>query len=414
MDSRESTPLTVGFVGASHLAYVSGIASAVKGQSLWNIVCYAPEHTIQNIQEPDFSQSLADYDASIQITSHPDDLRKCDVVYIAIDVPTNNLGVSDLTPIYNAVENVKSHLSPSATLIILSQVPPGFTRKVNFDQNRLFYQVETLIFGRAMERALYPERFMIGKSTKDTILPAKLVQYLDAFNCPIFEMAYESAELSKISINLYLTATVTTTNMLAQFSEAVGADWEDIAATLKLDKRIGSYAYLKPGLGLSGGNLERDMATLQHISHECALFSSFIDAQKEDSQFRSNWPFRMLQEMDSSKDSLIGVLGLSYKENTNSLKNSASIRFLEAIGDAYQVVAYDPVVKNLVGFSKINILQDAQQVINQSNFLAILTPWPEFINLDYSQFYGNILDPYRMVQTKPSDAIIHSLGRNSC
>ena len=79
-------------------------------------------------------------------------------------------------------------------------------------------------------------------------------------------MKYESAELSKISINCYLASSVTLTNTLAEVSKSVGASWEEIIPTLKLDKRIGKYAYLKPGLGISGGNIERDLSSITKIA----------------------------------------------------------------------------------------------------------------------------------------------------
>ena len=78
-------------------------------------------------------------------------------------------------------------------------------------------------------------------------------------------MNYESAELAKISINIFLISSVTSTNILSEISENIGANWSDVSNALKLDKRIGKYAYLKPGLGISGGNLERDLETFRNL-----------------------------------------------------------------------------------------------------------------------------------------------------
>ena len=72
-------------------------------------------------------------------------------------------------------------------------------------------------------------------------------------------MRYESAEFAKISINTCLSSSVTTANVLAELCEKIGADWSEIVPALKMDKRIGQHAYIKPGLGISGGNLERDL-----------------------------------------------------------------------------------------------------------------------------------------------------------
>src|SRR5207253_4271520 len=132
------------------------------------------------------------------------------------------------------------------------QVPPGFTRALAVPPDRLYYQVETLVFGRAVERAMRPERFIVGCANPQQSLPPAFLAFLKAFNCPILTMRYESAELAKISINCYLVAAVSAANMLAEASEAIGADWAEIAPALRLDRRIGEHAYLNAGLGLAG------------------------------------------------------------------------------------------------------------------------------------------------------------------
>jgi len=117
----------------------------------------------------------------------------------------------------------------------------------------LFYQVETLIFGQAVERALAPERVIVGCRDPKAALPEPYSTYLKAFDCPILPMRYESAELSKISINVCLVASIGATNMMAELCEGIGADWSEIVPALRLDRRIGRHAYLAPGLGIAGG-----------------------------------------------------------------------------------------------------------------------------------------------------------------
>ena len=156
-------------------------------------------------------------------------------------------------------------MNKKAILVILCQVPPGFCRKINWPKKQLYYQVETLIFGKALERASFPERFIIGTEKKDNKISKVYKNYLKTYKCPILNMSYESAELAKISINIYLISTVTTSNILYEICEKVNANWKDIIPSLQLDRRIGKFAYLRPGLGISGGNLERDLTTLSEL-----------------------------------------------------------------------------------------------------------------------------------------------------
>src|SRR5262249_50653794 len=172
----------------------------------------------------------------------------------APDVPTDDQGNSDVAGLTALIRDVASAMSPDAVMVVLSQVPPGFTRALAVPpQQRRYYQVETLVFGQAGERALKPERIIVGCADPAAPLDARLRAVLEAFDCPILPMRYESAELAKISINCCLVASVTVGNTLAEICETIGADWAEIAPALRLDRRIGGYAYLAPGLAIAAG-----------------------------------------------------------------------------------------------------------------------------------------------------------------
>ena len=163
----------------------------------------------------------------------------------------------------------RQHPTPSRNknkktpVIILSQVFPGFTENLVSSKNKeVYYQVETLIFGKALSRATYPERIIVGCDDEKREFNKKYHDYLKKFKCKIIKTNYQSAELTKIAINLFLISSVTLSNSLAEISKKLNADWNKISSALKLDKRIGPHAYLKPGLGISGGNLERDLENI--------------------------------------------------------------------------------------------------------------------------------------------------------
>src|SRR6185437_10780244 len=239
----------------------------------------------------------------------------------------DDAGRSDLDGIGRSIESVLPRLGPNALLVVLCQVPPGYTRTIKLASDHLYYQVETLVFGRAVERATKPERFILGCATPEHPLPSALATYLGAYSCPILSMRYESAELCKIAINCCLVASVTVANTLAELSEGIGADWAEIAPALRLDRRIGPHSYLAPGLGISGGNLERDLATVLRLSEQVGSDASLITAFLHNSEHRRDWPLRTLQRHVLAKkpDAMLGILGLSYKENTHSTKNSPAL-----------------------------------------------------------------------------------------
>jgi len=261
----------IGYVGMTHLGLISAIAAAEKG---CNVVCLDTDAALIGrlnagelpVNEPQCPELLEKNRDRLTFTADAGALARCDIVYVAPDVATDDAGNSDLAAIDTLLELAAGQARADALLIVLSQVPPGYTRAHGGLRQRLFYQVETLVFGRAIERALYPERFIVGAGDAEAALPDVYREFLDLFDCPLLVMRYESAELAKISINCCLVASITTANMLAELCENIGADWAEIAPALKLDARIGPKSYLTPGLGIAGGNLERDLATVLRLA----------------------------------------------------------------------------------------------------------------------------------------------------
>src|SRR3546814_8388835 len=147
---------------------------------------------------------------------------------------------------------------------------------------------------------------------------------------------------------MFLAASVTTSNVIAEWCESIGADWAEIAPALRLDRRIGQYTYLNPGLGISGGNLERDLATFCNFADEWGTDSRMVRSWISNSGYRKDWPLRMIHRhiLANVDDPTLGVLGLAYKENTNSVKNSPSLRLLQSLSSV-AIRTYDPAVSEI-------------------------------------------------------------------
>jgi UDPglucose 6-dehydrogenase len=421
-----SSPV-IGFAGMTHLGLNSAVASAERG---FEMVCFDSEAgriamlDAGNLPvvEPDLPEMFARNRDRLTFTATASDLKRCDVIYVAPDVPTDDTGRSDLAGIHSLIDTVHEAMRDDATLVVLSQVPPGFTRALSRPSSVLYYQVETLIFGRAIERAMYPERFIIGCAEPVAPLPAALQTYLDAFTCPILPMRYESAELAKISINCCLVASVSVANTLAELCENIGADWSEIVPALKLDRRIGQYAYLAPGLGISGGNLERDLATVIRFAQAKDTDAGVVASWVSNSKHRKQWPFRRLSALllDQKPDATIGVLGLAYKQDTHSTKNSPSLAFLSSLSEQVLVKAHDPVVPvDKAYHPTIQGAETALDVANGADAVLILTPWGEYKDLDVAALAQRmagrlLLDPLGVLDGKACFEVglnYHTLGK---
>lgn len=189
-----------------------------------------------------------------------DDKDRADLIFVSEDVDTNPGGHRVLDKINELVAIADDAGSYSTPLVITSQVPPGYTRKMG--RKNVIYQAESLRISDAVHRALHPEQIVCGKD--ETYAPSLLyVQYLASFDCPVHWMTWEGAEFSKIAINMMLASQVDTTNRLAAAAEKCGAKWDDVKKALELDSRIGKY--LTPGRWQDSIHLLRDYVTLKEI-----------------------------------------------------------------------------------------------------------------------------------------------------
>ena len=398
---------TVGYAGMTHLGLCSAIGGASKG---FDMVCFDADAALVErlnagrlpVVEPELDDMLRDNRGRISFTADAAGLRTCDLVYVAPDVPTDDAGASDLSGLDKLLELVLANTRPDAVVVVLSQVSPGFTRARQRPGRLLCYQVETLVFGRAVERVTLPERFIVGVAEPSEPLPAAFETFLKAFGCPILPMRFESAELTKIAINCCLVASVSTANTLAEICENIGADWSEIVPALKLDRRIGQYSYLAPGLGIAGGNLERDLATIVRLGDQHGTDVGVVRAWQHNSRYRRDWVLRTLRSkvLDGTPDATLAVLGLAYKENTHSTKNSPSLALLAAIPQI-RVQAFDPVVAPKPEWHpRLTGKADALAACDGADAVIIVTPWPQFKELAPADIAKRmrgkiVIDPYK-------------------
>ena len=401
--------LNIGFVGMSHLGLNYLAAASEKG---FSVVGFDNDkdkiHKIKKrtlyLSEPNLWNLINKNSNKIIFSDNFKNLKSCDLVFISQDIETDKKGKAKLIKLKKLINTAILNISKNAILIILSQVKPGFMRKIKFDKSRLYYQVETLVFGKAIERAINPERIIVGLFKTNSNIKSKYFSYLKKFSCPILKMKYESAELTKISINILLASTITSTNLLAEVCEKVSADWQEVVPALQLDERIGKKSYLKPGLGISGGNIERDIFSVREIIKNNDGPLSIINSFKKNSDYMKSWVFRVLNKNRIlNKNSNICILGLSYKENTDSTKNSPTISLLKKIKNN-PIKIYDPkaILKN--NYKNCLQVKNMLSAIKNTNLIILMTPWSEFKNINkYFNFIKKksvIIDPHRVIDLK--------------
>lgn len=405
--------MTIAFLGLSHLGLVSAAAAAAKG---FDVVGFdeSTEHVERlrrgelPVVEPGLLELIASAGSRFRQTSDPAELEACELLYISVDVPIDEQDASDPAPVARLLAIAAERAPAGACVVVLSQVEPGFTRarrdRVERDGRTLCYQVETLVFGCAVERALEPERFIVGVA--DGVVPEPLRVHLEAFGCPILPMGYESAELCKIAINAFLVSSISTTNTLAELSESIGADWGEIAPALRLDRRIGEHAYLGAGLGFGGSNLSRDLATIERLARRSGADAGIVAAWRAHSDHRKAWPLRILHErlLGRVAHASVAIWGLAYKEDTQSTRNSPGLALAATLAAAgTSVAAYDPEAEPVtIDPPSFRRVDDPLEACSGADALVLATPWRAFRDADpaaVAEALGGrlVVDPYGLL-----------------
>jgi UDPglucose 6-dehydrogenase len=404
----------IGFVGLSHLGLNYSLATAAKG---FDVVAYDPDEILTArcaagefpIEEAGFGELFAQHRARIRYTSDETALAECELVFYSLDVRTNDRNESDPGPLTALIRATAPKLSPGTIAVVLSQVAPGYTRQLRTELREIsaadfYYQVETLIFGRAVERAMQPERFIVGADDPVRSLPAPFQAWHAAFKCPVLVMGLESAELAKIAINFFLVSTVATTNTLAEICEAIGADWNEIVPALRLDRRIGPHAYLIPGLGIAGGNLERDLVTVQSLAARHGTEAGIVTAWQRNSHHRRDWAIRHIERAFPTKEhqAVLAIWGFAYKVDTHSTKNSPSLEIMRALR-GHRIRVHDPVAQiDAAEFPHVTIFSSPLAAAEGADALLVMTPWSSYASLPVKELRkllrGRvIIDPYAVL-----------------
>jgi UDPglucose 6-dehydrogenase len=400
--TTSSTLAPTGVIGLSHLGIVYGAAWASFGHPV--IAVDTDIDAVSRLQagdpivrEPGLPELLERSRPCLTYTSDFSRLAECPLVIVARDVPTDENNQSDVGAVQRLIETAIPHLRDDVTLVVMSQVPPGFNRALAEQlqaarpglrfQN--YYWVETLVFGNAVQRALEPERLIVGGAEPSAPLPEQFRAGLARFACPIVRMEYESAELTKTAINIYLIGSVTYANAMADLCEAVGADWSEMTTALRLDRRIGPSAYIRPSLGVAGGNLERDLVTLRRLGADHDLETPYLDALQAANDGRFDWVHRKLWERLLSRGAggTVALWGLTYKKDTKSTKNSPALRLLAEIDPRLTVMAWDPAVGldevRAAGVdAPLTVTRSRDAALDDADCLLIMADWDQFAQAD--------------------------------
>jgi UDPglucose 6-dehydrogenase len=311
---------------------------------------------------------------------------KADVLWVCYDTPVNDDDESDVELVLANLRKALNELPINTLVLISSQLPVGTCAKLEkeFPRFTFAYSPENLRLGRAIDSFERADRVVVG--VRDDAKREALQKLFAPFTSQVLFMRTESAEMVKHALNSFLALSITFINEIARLCEHVGADAKDVSAGLKSEPRIGPRAYLGPGGPFAGGTLARDVVSLTRLAEAKGERLSVIPAIKQSNDLHRGWMFARLKSgLSDLRGRKIGILGLTYTTNTNTLRRSAAVELCKRLLNAgAQVSAFDPAIQRLPeGLESVSIGGGVAEILEAADAAAVCTEWPQFRQADW-------------------------------
>lgn len=413
-------------IGMWHLGLVNAVGFAAKNYRVTGFdldkeaIKQLKKRTLP-IFEPGLKEAVLEYTkrSVLRFTDKIESIRSADYVMIAYDAPINKTNGVDITPVVNAAKRIASYLRPDSTVVITSQVPLGTSGAIEAliqKHNKqwtggVVYVPENLQLGSALKRFLQPDMLVIGGNSEYAKRSA--LELYRPFIAPKIVMDLRSAEMVKHALNAFLATSIAFGNEIANLCDRLGADSVSVAEALRYDKRIGR-APIFPGLGFSGGTLARDVEVLRTFARKkqygAPLLESIIVINEDSFQQVIH---KLQKRLTSLKGKTIGLLGLTYKANTSTLRQSPALKLAQLlVKNKARCFGYDPQA-NKEEFQKyiqiITRVASIETLADSCDALVLVTEWPEFLMLNNQQISRrmkqpilidtkNFLDPQKMLE----------------
>jgi UDPglucose 6-dehydrogenase len=322
-------------------------------------------------------------------------VRDALVVFLAVGTPPQDDGSPDMSFYRQAAKDVAEAMNGYKVLVTKSTVPVGTGKWLrDFVKENLTVQTnfgvasnpEFLREGAAIEDFMRPDRVVIGSNEEDAIAIMKdLYRPLYLIETPIVITSLEAAELIKYAANAFLATKITFINEIANLCDAIGCDVHDVARGMGMDNRIGRK-FLHPGPGYGGSCFPKDTRALTTVADQFSVETRIVDAVIEANDRQRDAMIPKIEKLVGDlKDKQIGVLGLSFKPETDDMRESPAIDIIESMKKrGAKIRAYDPVAMDEARhcLDGVDFASDEYDAIRDADALVIVTEWNQFRALD--------------------------------
>ncbi|MEE9513226.1 MAG: UDP-glucose/GDP-mannose dehydrogenase family protein [Anaerolineales bacterium] len=412
----------VGYVGLVSAAGFADLGNRVIALDINEERINGLKKGIMPIYEPGLEEMVARNVASERLsftTSYAEAIEGADFVFIAVGTPSGVDGEADLKYVKSAAESVAQVMDGPLIVVNKSTVPVGtgdwVAEIIRSSQPKpIPFSVvscpEFLREGSAILDFMNPARTVLG--SQDYEAADKVAQLHLPLRAPIMITNLRTAEMVKYASNAFLATRISFINEIANICEELGADVKEVSTGMGYDPRIGPY-FLDAGLGYGGSCFPKDVKALAHMADEKGRHPQLLQAVMDINDDRRRLLIEKIREgVGDFEGKVIGVLGLTFKPNTDDLRDAPALDIAGRLLDGgAKVRAYDPV--GMPGAAKlmpaIEMAEDPYALAEGSDALVICTEWNEFKQLDLQRIKGllrnpvvidgrNIYQPYEMAQ----------------
>ena len=327
-------------------------------------------------------------------------LAKSKVVFITVGTPPRGDGSADTSAIYAVAKTIAQTLDGYRLVVQKSTAPIGTARDLEryirrYAKRGADFDVasnpEFLREGSAIETFMRPDRVVIGAgSARAARILRKIHDPLFLLETPMVVTSLESAELIKYASNCFLAAKISFINEVANLCEAVGADVQSVARGIGMDRRIGSK-FLHAGPGYGGSCFPKDTLALSAMGRELRVPTRLVDATiAANTHQMDEMVEKIAAAVGRARGRTVGILGLSFKPNTDDLREAPALRIVAGLRRrGFKVRAFDPVAmpgaRRLPVLRAVSFARDAYECAKGAHALAIVTEWNEFRGMNLSR-----------------------------
>ena len=422
--------------GTGYVGLVTGVCLAEKGH---NVTCVDVNQEkidlMKKCKSPIYEKDLEELmkknkDRLDYTTDAPTAYKNADVIFIGVGTPEKKDGSANLKYVYEVGKEIAQSVEKDCIVVLKSTVPIGTNKKSekfinsNVKNNvkvEMVSNPEFLAQGTAVHDTLYAQRIVIGVKSKKAEEIMRNVY--DAFGIEYVITDRESAEMIKYASNDFLALKVSYINEIANLCEIVGANITDVARGMGLDSRIGNK-FLKAGIGYGGSCFPKDTRALNWLSN---FYDYELKTVKAAIEVNENQKIKLIKKARkyyvSFEGLSVAVLGLSFKPNTDDLREAPSLDCIPILlDDGAKIKAYDPVAEEnykKIYPTEIEYCNSIEETLKDTDICFIFTEWDFVKNMDVSLFEKLMKKPiildgrncFDLNKLENKEIIYESIGR---